>query len=108
MARPREPRSAALAAATAIHRSRSRTTRRAATDPAIIPAAMLSGTIRKAAIACPYSGIRPCFFGGLSSRFVASASSAATRYRRVSAGSMMSSTSRRAARYIWIRESIPV
>ena len=44
-----------------------------------------------------HSGMSPCFFGGRSSRFVCSASSACARCRLVSAGSMMSSTSRRPA-----------
>lgn len=44
-----------------------------------------------------YSGIKPCFFGGRSSRLACRASSAKARYFRVVDGSMMSSTSRRPA-----------
>jgi hypothetical protein len=42
-------------------------------------------------------GIRPCFFGGRSSRFACKASKARARYFLVSEGSMMSSTSLRPA-----------
>ena len=45
----------------------------------------------------PQSGIRPCFFMGLNSRLVCRMSSVMARWRLVSAGSMISSTSRRAA-----------
>src|SRR6185437_3365126 len=45
----------------------------------------------------PHSGISPCFFAGLSSRLACSASSAIATARRVSAGSITSSTSRRPA-----------
>jgi hypothetical protein len=45
----------------------------------------------------PYSGISPCFFMGRSSRLLCRMSKAMASCRRVSAGSMMSSISRRAA-----------
>ena len=47
--------------------------------------------------ASAHSGIRPCFLGGRRSRLVCRYSSACARCLRVSAGSMMSSTSRRPA-----------